>query len=325
MIFFRPIQDQNTASSRLRVWNIQPHIKNSVVAIADKYSKEDTLVIQKIPDIDLLRKAKTEGARVIYDIDDFYWENPEYKVMLDECDHITVDTEEKKKMLSEYKDKVTVIPDSLDWDGTKKESYGEGVIGWTGYGNNAQYLNPILDKIPFPIRLVTTSDWPQYIHGKGENIQSRPWSLAMVDKYLAECDIGLYYLPKRDFEQCKSANKLLKNWAIGIPTYTSPMPAYVEAMKAAGVGEKYLVKTDEDWKKIGFVPFDEKLREYALQFTAENIAKKWISLLSLQSQETTTSQKKQGGKRGSSASQTVTQGATTGKSNRVTTNSKTKG
>jgi len=283
MIFFRPVGNEQTASSRLRVFNIAPHIENAVIGIADEFRSGDTLVIQKIPDIELLKRAKSEGARVIYDLDDYYWQNPEYHEMLDLCDHITVDTEKKKEMIELFenlKGKVTVIPDSLDWDGTRKEVYGQGVIGWTGYGNNSQYINPILDKIPFPIRLITTSDWPQYIHGKGENIQSRPWSLAMVDKYLAECSIGLYYLPERDFEQCKSANKLLKNWAIGLPTYTSPMPDYVKAMEEAGVGEQYIVKDLEGWKDIKFVPFDEKCREYAMQFEASKVAKQWKSILS---------------------------------------------
>lgn len=283
MVFFRPIGDRNTASSRLRVWNIQPHIPDSKIAIANKYTKDDTVVIQKIPDIDLLRTAKSQGARVIYDIDDYYWSDEKYHEMLDECDHITVDTEVKKEMIEKFenlKGKVTVIPDSLDWDGTKKEAYGKEVIGWTGYGNNSQYLNDILPHLHFPIRLITTSDWPNYIHrDKENNVQSRPWSLEMVDKYLSECDLGLYYLPERDFEQCKGEHKLLKNWAIGIPTYTSPMPAYVEAMKKAGVGEKYIVKNIEDWKDIKFVPFDEKCREYAMKFEASKVAEQWKKVL----------------------------------------------
>lgn len=274
MIFFRPIQDRNTASSRLRVWNIQPFIPDSQIAIANKFTQDDTVVIQKIPDIELLKKAKAEGARVIYDIDDKY-DTPEYMAMIEGADVVTVDTEEKKKWIPQ----AVVIPDSLDWDGTQKEK-GEQVIGWTGYGNNSQYLNDILPYLPFPIRLIATSDWPQYIHkDRAENVQSRPWSLEMVDKYLAECDLGIYYLPDREFEQCKGMHKLLKNWAIGIPTYTSPMPDYVKAMKEAGVGEKYLVKNIEDWKDIKIVPFDEKCRDYAMQFTAEEIAKQWLKIL----------------------------------------------
>lgn len=278
MIFFRPLQDRNTASSRLRVWNIQPFIPDSKIAIANKYTKDDIIVIQKIPDIELLRTAKEQGAKIIYDIDDRY-DSPQYMEMIKEADVVTVDTEVKKEWLKDIAKKVTVIPDSLDWDGTKKKK-GEQVIGWTGYGNNSQYLNDILSYLPFPIRLITTADWPQYIHkDKSENVQSRPWSLDMVDKYLAECDLGLYYLPDREFEQCKGMHKLLKNWAIGIPTYTSPMPDYVKAMQEAGVGEKYLVKNVEGWKDIKFVPFDEKLREYALKFEASKIAKLWLQLL----------------------------------------------
>lgn len=288
MIFFRPLQDKNTASSRLRVWNIQPFIPDSQIAIADKYTKDDTVIIQKIPDIELLKDAKSQGARVIYDVDDYYWSDAKYHEMLEECDHITVDTAVKKEMIEKFeklRGKVTVIPDSLDWDGTKKEK-GEDVIGWTGYGNNSQYLNDVLPYLPFPIRLVTTADWTQYINKDvSENVQSRPWSLAMVDRYLAECNIGMYYLPDRDFEQCKGMHKLLKNWAIGIPTYTSPMPDYVKAMQEAGVGDTYIVKNIEDWKNITIVPFDEKLREYALQYTAENIANLWKNVIGVSQKE----------------------------------------
>jgi hypothetical protein len=284
-IFFRPIGNKDTASSRLRVWNIQPHIENSVVGIADEYKKGDTLIIQKVPDIDELRKAKSQGAKVIYDIDDYYWkENHVYSddnnflQMIKECDVLTVDTEEKKKMLKDIKEAV-VIPDSLDWDGTKKEKYENlGIIGWTGYGNNSQYLNDILVKLPkeFKVRLIVDNSWIQYIDPTSPNIQNRPWSLEMVDKYLAECDFGIYYLPERDFENCKGMHKLLKNWAIGLPTYTSRMPDYVKAMKEAGVGEKYLV---DDWSKLKDIGFDEKCRDYALKFSAKNISELWKNVI----------------------------------------------
>lgn len=285
MIFFRPLADKNTASSRLRVWNIQPHIEKSVVGIADEYRKGDTLIIQKIPDINELRKAKSQGAKVIYDIDDYYWEEngvyenwKDFLQMIKECDVLTVDTEKKKEMLKDIKEAI-VIPDSLDWDGTKKEKYeNNGIIGWTGYGNNSQYLNDILGKLPkeYKVRLIVDNSWIQFVDPTLPNIQNRPWSLEMVDKYLAECDFGIYYLPERSFEQCKGMHKLLKNWAIGLPTYTSRMPDYVKAMKEAGVGEKYLV---DDWSKLKDIGFDEKCRDYALKFSAFEMAKLWKKIL----------------------------------------------
>ena len=271
--------DINTASSRLRVFNIQPHIKNYFIGSPEEtptydmsnyksgYKKCDVLIIQKTPMIDELRKAQKDGCKVVYDLDDYYLDRPEFKQMVEEADLVTVDTEEKKKLIP----KAVVIPDSLDWDGTIKENYEhKGIIGWTGYGNNSHYLNDMIIPQGMKLRLVTSIDWLQ--HYKDNQAQSRPWSLEMVDKYLAECDLGVYFLPEKQFEQVKGMHKLLKNWAIGLPTYTTAMPDYVKAMNEAGVGDKYIIKTGEEIKDI---EFDPKLREYALRYSAENIAKIW--------------------------------------------------
>lgn len=281
-LYYLPIGDWNTASSRLRVYKIQPHIENSFIGVPEKYEQGDVLIIQKTPAIDELRKAKAEGAKVIYDIDDYYWDNPQFMKMIDECDLVTVDTEKKKEMLLKKWDsgkEMAVIPDCLDWDGTVRGEFEKGIIGWTGYGNNSQYLNPVKDKLPMTLRLITSADWFNYLKAQGEEVQSRPWSVEMVDKYLAECELGMYYLPDGEFEQCKGMHKLLKNWAIGLPTYTSPMPDYVKAMQEAGVGEKYLVKNIDDWKNIKPIEFDEKCREYAYKFKPEIIAELWKKLL----------------------------------------------
>lgn len=279
MIYALPIGDRNTASSRLRVWNIAPHIENCKIGVPEKYKKGDTLIIQKIAAIQELEKAQKQGARVVYDIDDYYWDNPRFMQMLDQADLITCDTEKKKEYLKEKwtDNKIVVIPDSLDWDGTKKETYGKGkIIGWTGYGNNAKYLNDIDIPKELTLRLITTTDWIHYY--KDIHAQSRPWSLEMVDRYLAECDLGIYYLPKGKFEECKGMHKLLKNWAIGLTTFTSPMPDYVKAMEEAGAGDKYLI-TDWSTLKDKDLTFDEKLRDYALKYRSENIAKLWKKIL----------------------------------------------
>lgn len=274
MIYSQTIGDINTASSRLRVFNIQPHIKDYMLGSPEKYEKGDVLILQKTPMIDELEKAHKEGAKVIYDIDDYYWDNPQFCKMIDKADLITTDTEKKKEMLLSKWDsgkEMMVIPDCLDWDGTIKEKYEhKGIIGWTGYGNNARYINDLIIPEGMNLRLITKSDWIQYY--RDIMAQSRPWSLAMVDKYLAECDLGVYYLPEGEFEQCKGMHKLLKNWAIGLPTYTTAMPDYVKAMHEAGVGDKYIIKTGEEMKAV---EFDPKLREYALKYSAENIATLW--------------------------------------------------
>lgn len=279
MIYSQTWGDENTASSRLRVFNIQPHIKNYYIGSPEEtasydmsnyksgYQKGDVLIIQKVPIIDELRKAQKDGCKVIYDIDDDYIDKPEFKVMIEEADLVTVDTEEKKKLIP----KAVVIPDSLDWDGTIKQKYEhKGIIGWTGYSNSAHYLDNLVVPEGMKLRLITKPDWV-YLSKRTES-QCRPWSLAMVDKYLSECDLGVYFLPKERFCDVKGMHKLLKNWAIGLPTYTTSMPDYVKAMHEAGVGDKYIIKTGKEIKDL---PFDEKLRDYAFKYKPEIIKTLW--------------------------------------------------
>ena len=266
--------NQNTASTRLRILNIAHLIKDYMIGVPENYEKGDVVIIQKKADLAELEKAHKEGAKVIYDIDDYYWTQPEYLKMVQQADLVTTDTEEKARVLKYDNKNVIVIPDSLDWDGTVKKETKGNVIGWTGYGNNSQYLNDIDLPKKFDLRLIASPDWTQYY--KDLNAQSRPWSLAMVDKYLAECDLGIYYMPDEKLENMKGCHKLIKNWAIGLPTYTSRIPDYVKAMKEAGVGEKYLV---DDWSKLKNIGFDEKCREYALKFKPEVIARLWDKTL----------------------------------------------
>lgn len=288
MIYSQLWGDINTASSRLRVLNIQPHIKNYLIGSPEEtptydmsnyksgYKKGDVLIIQKMPLYDEMKKAQKAGCKVIYDIDDKFIQ-PEFIQMIKEADTVTTDTDTKKAWLLTLNKRVEVIPDSLDWDGTESKGNKNGVIGWVGYSNNSHYLNDIEIPEGMKLRLITDPKWVyQY---KDQMAQSRPWSIEMVDKYLSECELSLYYMPDGDFETCKGEHKLLKSLAIGIPTFTSPIPSYVKVFREAGVGDKYIVKNKEDWKNIKNIGFDNRLRDYAMKFKAENVAKIWEDVI----------------------------------------------
>jgi hypothetical protein len=289
MIYYIPFGNENTASSRLRVFKPGQHIQDAFVGVPEKYQKGDVLIIQKTPQREEMKKAQAEGAKVIYDIDDYYWDkndwqsNPqEFRSMIKNADLITVDTEEKKKMLGFVGKKsrlAVVIPDCLDWDGEfRTEQPKNGIIGWTGYGNSGVYLDKVRKDLPreYTLRLITSADWPKYVKAEGEEVQSRPWSLDMVDHYLRECEFTIYPLPDEDFTKCKGMHKLLKSWANKIPCYTSPMPDYVKAMEEAGVGTKYLV---EDWSKLKNIGFDEKCYEYAMRYSSDKVAQLWVDCI----------------------------------------------
>lgn len=272
-VYFLPWGNEKMASSRLRVFNIGQFIPNSYVGCPEKYEPGDVLIIQKTPDREEMKKAQSQGAKVIYDIDDHYWDKSEFRLMVHDADLITVDTEEKKKFLPG----AVVIPDSLDWDGEfRTKQPNNGIVGWTGYGNNAHYLKDVKLPEPYRLRLITSPDWHKYLPDPEAKVQCRPWSLEMVDHYLRECELTIYNLPKEEFEQVKGMHKLLKSWANKVPCYTSRMPDYVKAMTEAGVGEKYLV---DDWSKLKNIGFDEKCFEYAMKYKAENIAPLWIEAI----------------------------------------------
>jgi len=267
-VYYLPWGGENMASSRLRVFNIGPFIPDSFIGCPPEYKKGDVLIIQKRPDREEMKKAQSQGAKVIYDIDDYFWDKSEFRLMVHDADLITVDTEEKKR----YLPSAVVIPDSLDWDGISQEkSLKNGIIGWTGYGNASHYLNVNLPK-EYTLRLITSPDWYKGLPDPEAKIQSRPWSLDMVDTYLRECEMTIYPLPEGEFEQVKGMHKLLKAWANKIPCYTSRMPDYVKAMNEAGVGEKYLI---DDWSKLKNIGFDEKCYEYAMKYKSDKIAPLW--------------------------------------------------
>lgn len=279
MIYFLPIGDELTASSRLRVYKIVPHIKDAFIGVPQKYKKGDILVIQKTPDYSELERAKKAGIKVIYDIDDKY-DDVSFLRMINAADVVTTDSKVKKEWLEKINKNVYVVPDSLDWDGkTEYQNNKNGIIGWTGYGNNSHYLQDIKDILPFTLRLITSPDWYHHLKDEECKVQMRPWNLETVDKHLAECELSLCYLPKGDFEDCKGEHKLLKSLAMGIPTFTSATPSYIDVFNKAGVGDKYIVKNKEDWKNIKNIGFDDRLKEYARGFTAEKVAKIWEGVI----------------------------------------------
>lgn len=272
MTYFLPLGDNQTASSRLRVYLIAPYL-NATIGCPDRYEKGDVLIIQKVHAPDELRKAKSQGAKVIFDIDDPYLYKHTYQSMAEKADLVTVDTEARKAYAEQYTNKpVVVVPDALDWDGvTRGYDVKNGIAGWTGYGNNAAFLEGMV--FPYKLRLISTVDCGKFYSGDFEFSQ---WDLDTVDEEIRQCEFMINRLPLNETTAQKGMHKLLKSWANGVPCYTSRIPDYVKAMEEAGVGEKYLV---DDWANMKNEGFDERCRSYAMKYRAEDVAKKWKEVI----------------------------------------------
>jgi|SRR6185369_16331210 len=274
MIYFLPLGNNDVASSRLRVYLVASYL-NAQVGVPEHYEQGDVLIIQKVHDPAELHKARIQGAKIIFDIDDYYWYRSAYEHMIEMADVVTTDTETKKAELVHINKNVVVIPDALDWDGTVAGRVAEGVVGWTGHGNNASYLNDIGKDVSrqYQWRLITSEDVGKHVDFP---FTFEKWSLETVDKDLAQCEMTAYYMPDELVGNLKGMHKVLKSWAIGIPCYTSRVPDYVKAMAEAGVGEKYLV---DDWSQLTNIGFDERCREYAMTYQAQEIAKQWKQII----------------------------------------------
>ena len=273
MIYFLPWGGKDIASSRLRVYNVVPFMKDAVIGTPEKYQKGDVLIIQKALRPDEMTKAQAQGAKVIYDIDDNYMDKIEFVRMAEQADLVTVGSSFFHKF---YPD-APVIDDSLDWDGTKKKDYTKSnLVGWHGYGNlnYIQAVAPVFEVKGMKVRTIVGEAYM----GHYSRYDVKKWSLDTIDKDLAECDMGVIYLPEDDFSQAKGMNKLIKNWAIGLPCYFSYMPEYDRVVRESGI-RGFMVR---NWEMHDFSkPWVPEMRKYALKFKPENIAKQWYKAIEL--------------------------------------------
>lgn len=266
MIYFLPWGDENTASSRLRVYKPMQYMKASL-KLPKQYKKGDVLIIQKALRPDEMTRAQAQGAKVIYDIDDNYMDQREFVQMCENADLVTVGS----SFFHRYFPDAPVIDDSLDWDGVSKKKKGKSnLVGWHGYGNHA-YINGvagILEKKGYRIRTIVGKSYIQNY----EQFDAHEWDLKTIDKLLSECDFCAIYLELDDFSQAKGMNKLIKAWAIGIPAFVSYNPEYDRVFRESGISG-FMVR---NWDTHDFSKsWTSTMRQYALKFHPKKIAKQW--------------------------------------------------
>lgn len=273
-IFFLPWGDENTASSRLRVYKPIMHMDASLV-LPETYKKGDVLIIQKALRPDEMAKAQSQGARVIYDIDDNYLDKRDFVNMCENADLVTVGSSYFHRWFPD----APVIDDSLDWDGINKKKKGKtNLVGWHGYGNNA-YINaisPMIEKKGYQIRAVVCKEYMEPYRENGYDVQE--WNLKTIDHWLAQTDFHAFFLGDDDFSQAKGMNKLLKAWAIGVPAFVTYTQEYDRVFRESGI-TGFMVR---DWDTHDLTkPWVPAMREYAMQFTPDKIAAQWMEAIDL--------------------------------------------
>lgn len=287
--------DENFASSRLRVHKIAAELRKleDVEVVINGYPwTSDVIVVQKRIDLySVMQQAKEQGIRVVYDVDDCM------PNLIDpsEVDVITVDTAAKLEL---YPGAV-VVPDCLDVSEyhPQKSVHTDNVthLVWTGNADNLYHMAnvaqacrdlcivwTVVTDLQSPVFMETIRPWAKDVKGWMQCIQ---WNKDSVDRILVPHD--LFVAPfmfdgkwSSEWVKSKSANRILKAWALGLPVAGTAIPAYTEA------GLRYQAQTVEEWRDILTQLQDPVLRaqdarrgsDIAQQFTADKVAKQWLEV-----------------------------------------------
>jgi glycosyltransferase involved in cell wall biosynthesis len=278
-IGFFPAGNTSSASSRIRVFSMLPHldslnIKYFVNPSLRYFFNLETLFIQKKVSqntIIKVRLAKILGKKIIYDVDDFGTAlfcraspaNVKKMIML--ADKITTGSEAQKRILeTEYSIKdVCVLPSLIDY---YPESPVQNIhtsddtlrIIWFGvnvnYSTFAKYIE-ILHRIKsVEIIVVTNSVMNDAIISEYPFIHFKPWSLETFIPILRSCQLSVLTHDGSYYDQAKTNNKMIASITWGVPAVVSSTPEYLSTAQKAGIEYAVFSNTDE------LVSIIEKLR-----------------------------------------------------------------
>lgn len=283
-INYFPAGGRDFASSRLRVWKIADALKtmgHSVMVCSYNSNDCDVVVFQKTWQYTAaMRMFRAKGKRIIFDVDDLI-STP----IPAEVDLVTVDTPFK---LADFPGAV-VVPDCLDVeDGSPiKADHAPRLssLVWVGNAENMKHLSNVAqacERLKLDLTAITDLGSAHYAHYP--SVQGLAWSLDSVDSEMIRHDLFVapYILGGADdrWVRSKSANRLWKARALGLPVAGTGIPSYREA------GLTWEAETVEEWIEILIAAGDQMMRCYdaargmnaADQFCAERVALQWLKV-----------------------------------------------
>jgi len=244
------------ASSRVRILMMYPFLARTGydVKLFGGIETADVVIIQKRCDPCLFKY----NAITILDIDDNYLEyghqKSKFQNAASQAFAVVVSTSELAKFVKKYNENVFVIPTGVDCcDETwKQPNQKENIsrVAWLGYPENIVYLlklMPLLKKCKYTLCLITRNTYivSQFIAQNKEIVEFHEWNLETVDDYLETCDLGLAPLDSDPYSQSKSAYKILKYWANGLPVICDLSPENKRIEEEFGI--ECIARNLEEW------------------------------------------------------------------------------
>jgi hypothetical protein len=270
LISFLPAADHTVASSRIRVYAIQPALQRMGVRTKIGFcSTADILLVQKrltVDNLELARTFRSLGRLVIYDCEDLgaalaYWAKEDLvHAMFQIANVVTTNTEEfRKEFIKSLNAKtVEIVPDAVDYY-LESPVAGAGSTSstlrllWFGHHANIKLLLPyfsLFETMPDCSLTVCTGERGRCLVAPYQHVRFVPWSVREFPSVLRAFD--LTFLPHGGTVagRAKSSNRMITSIAWGVPAIVSRTPAYEETARSAGVLESCFGSVEEARKCI---------------------------------------------------------------------------
>lgn len=226
-------------------------------------------------DVEIAKRAKAHGAKVIADIGDAHFEHPSfgpiYHEMVKLADAVVAPTETGADLINAHTGRVVmaVIPDPYE-EALHEPHANDDKYLWFGHASN---LSDLLQWMPhlkgIDLKIVT-----------GPNQALKIWTQWTPDvqtRSLAEANVVL--LPTRKGAEYKSPNRLVNALRAGCFPVCQTHPAYAEFRKFVWVGNFVTgVRWSQHFKDDmnGLVAEGQK---YVEKYSPANVSQQWAQLL----------------------------------------------
>lgn len=196
---------------------------------------------------DLLRRAKAQKIRIVFDICDNHFHHPQmgahYRFMASNADQVVCNTPSMAKVAASFcRREPIVIEDPYEGPkGAYTDLAAAPRLLWFGHPSNLDSLQGCLEDLigyskGHPLSLhVLTQVTPQHAktahalnaaHSPHFEISFEEWSLAAQWDALRACDIVIIPSLQNEKKQVKSANRMIEALWAGRPVVAQSMPAY---------------------------------------------------------------------------------------------------
>jgi len=250
-----------SARADVSVWSCYPQAK-LVYDLIDSYFA--------IPRTDL--KGRLRGLFKFLSRQSRYLQLDYWKAIAGMCaraDAVVCSTDEQRQDILKFCPNVHIVLDAhMDVTRTVKSDYRAGQpfrIVWEGLPQtlgSLALIRPVLDRLrerhPIEMHIVTDSEYFRYmgLYGKTNtlaevlrilpDVHFHEWRESDCADIICACDLAVIPLSLTDpFAAGKPENKLLLFWRMAMPVVTSASPAYVRAMRSAGMD--LTVRNEADW------------------------------------------------------------------------------